>query len=113
LAGALCAEEAAMGAFGWVAVALCATMRVAQAADLAPEGRRLAQDLCAGCHASAAGKGAISPGAPDFETVARNPAMTALAIRVFLQTPHANMPDIMLSDDDIAALTAYILSLRK
>jgi hypothetical protein len=37
---------------------------------------------------------------------------TALSLRVFLQTPHAQMPDLHLSRDEIDDLAAYILSLR-
>jgi hypothetical protein len=31
---------------------------------------------------------------------------------VFLKTPHANMPNIMLTEREIDALALYILSLR-
>ncbi len=35
-----------------------------------------------------------------------------MSLRVFLQSPHARMPDLHLSRDEIADVSAYILSLR-
>ena len=85
-------------------------------ADLLDEGRRIARESCAQCHLlDAAGK----PASPDqrmqgpaFAAVAAMPSTTSVAIKVFLKTPHANMPNIMLSEAEIDALAVYILSLR-
>jgi mono/diheme cytochrome c family protein len=37
---------------------------------------------------------------------------TVLSLRAFLQTPHARMPDLHLTRDEIDNIAAYILSLR-
>ena len=71
-------------------------------------GQQLAALNCAPCH------GAVDAplGAPAFMTIASMPSVTADALNVFLQTPHATMPDLILSPDDRSDLIAYILSLR-
>jgi hypothetical protein len=38
--------------------------------------------------------------------------MTALALNVFLRTPHRSMPNLVISDGDRDNVIAYILSLR-
>lgn len=78
-------------------------------AGLAEEGRRIAREACADCHALDGAKSA--PGVPDFAAVARMPSTTATSIRVFLKTPHGSMPDIILAEREVDALAAYILSL--
>lgn len=78
-------------------------------AGLVAEGARVAAQSCADCHGASAGK--PLSGSPDFAAVARMPSTTATSIRVFLKTPHANMPDIVLTEREIDALVAYILSL--
>jgi len=71
-------------------------------------GERLAALNCAQCHGSVDTRG----GAPAFSTIASMPSMTAEALNVFLQTPHATMPNLILSPDDRSDVIAYILSLR-
>jgi mono/diheme cytochrome c family protein len=71
-------------------------------------GARLVVTTCAQCH------GAIDApaGAPAFVTIAAMPSTTEDSLTVFLQTPHASMPDVVLSWADRRDLIAYILSLR-
>ena len=38
---------------------------------------------------------------------------TSMSLRVFLQSPHGNMPDYRLSREQIDDVVAYILSLRR
>jgi hypothetical protein len=38
--------------------------------------------------------------APDFQTIANTPGMTATALRAFLQTPHPKMPDLILTPNN-------------
>jgi mono/diheme cytochrome c family protein len=71
-------------------------------------GQRLASLNCAQCH----GAIDVPGGAPAFATVASMPSTTAEALDVFLQTSHATMPNIVLSQDDRNDLMAHILSLR-
>jgi mono/diheme cytochrome c family protein len=84
----------------------------AQVAD-AQEGRALAQQVCADCHAVLPDE-ARSPkaGAPTFPQVAAAPGMTATALTVALTTPHAGMPMFRLTAEQRADVIAYILSLR-
>lgn len=77
------------------------------------EGRRVAETWCANCHRVApGGPGPVTDVAPSFKSVAEMPSTTAMALGVFLQTPHANMPDYQLSRDQKDDVIAYILSLR-
>lgn len=85
-------------------------------AGLLDEGRQIARESCAQCHVL---DGADKPATPDkrlqgpaFAAIAAMPSTTSVAIKVFLKTPHANMPDIILSEAEIDALTVYILSFR-
>jgi len=79
---------------------------------LLADGLRIARESCVQCHAIEGGaKPSID--AHSFEAIAAMPSTTSVSIKVFLKTPHANMPDIILSEAEIDALAAYILSLRK
>ena len=77
-------------------------------------GQRLAERWCSGaCHViGPASERGTSSGTPTFAAIARMPSTTRMSLSVFLQTPHARMPDLHLSRDEIADLAAYILSLR-
>jgi len=78
------------------------------------QGRDLARTVCAGCHrvekAQASRK--LSP-AMAFQEIANNPARTELSLRVFLRTPHRNMPNLVLTEAETDNVIAYILSLRR
>ena len=89
-----------------------ATVPTVQAQDI-QQGRQLALDVCAACHAVLAGQ-AQSPNAeaPSFEAVAATPGMTAAALNVWLTAQdHPTMPNIILSQTDVQDVSAYILSL--
>lgn len=86
--------------------------RAAEQAGLVDEGRRIARSVCAECH-QVEGAGKPVTEAPSFAAVAAMPSTTSVAIKVFLKTTHGNMPDIILSEAEIDALAAYILSLRQ
>lgn len=76
-------------------------------------GFALAARVCAACHIvspSQANDPAV--GAPSFPEVAADPAATALGLGVFLRSPHERMPDLILSDQEIDDVIAYILSLK-
>jgi len=77
-------------------------------------GRALASKVCAECHAVERGdrKGEL-PDPPAFQSLADDAAMTPLALRVFLTTPHANMPNLILTDAEIDDVIAYIHSLKR
>lgn len=77
-------------------------------------GRELAAKWCDNCHVvNARQSNATSTGAPTFDAIAADKRITPMSIEVFLQTPHARMPDLHLDRNEIDDLTAYIFSLRE
>ena len=72
-----------------------------------------AERICADCHA-VRNSNAVSPNpeAPPFNVIAATPGMNERALTVFLQTPHRNMPNIVVPREDKYNLIAYIVSLR-
>ena len=77
-------------------------------------GRRIAQEVCASCHAVEAGQDhSPRPQAPPFDRLARVPGLTTTALTVALRTSHETMPNIMLGDRELRDITAYITSLGK
>jgi mono/diheme cytochrome c family protein len=95
-------------AWGALSLAATASSALGQEAGDPEAGAQLALRTCAECH------GAIdAPNrAPAFVTIAAMPSTTEGSLTVFLQTPHASMPDLVLSSSDRRDLIAYILSLR-
>jgi cytochrome c len=95
--------------------AVCAASVEARAQETGSvsQGLVTAEERCAGCHGIARGAD-YSPtfGAPTFEQIALTPGMTAIALSATLKTSHRTMPNLMMSSDDLANITAYILSLR-
>lgn len=86
---------------------------LAQEVGDAGAGRRLAETWCSTCHVVTPTQSqATSTGAPPFKAIAAQTALTPMALRAFLQTPHHRMPDLHLSRDEIDDVTAYIGSLR-
>jgi mono/diheme cytochrome c family protein len=77
-------------------------------------GRDLAINLCSECH-SVQPDGSVSPNSesPAFVQIANTPGMTALSIRVFLQSPHRAMPLLVLEPSEIENVAAYIISLKR
>ena len=93
-----------------------AAVTAVQAQDIGDmrQGRRLALDVCASCHAARAGQ-TQSPlaTAPTFEEIANTPGMTAAALNFWLTAHvHRTMPLIILSPQQVRDVSAYILSLR-
>nr|WP_294529256.1 c-type cytochrome [uncultured Rhodopila sp.] len=77
-------------------------------------GRALAQRWCDTCHVvDQQQQRGTSTGAPTFAAIANMKSTTAMALRVFLQTPHGRMPDLHLTRDEISDVSAYILSLKR
>ena len=101
------------GLFAFASLCLAPVAANAVETGSAQEGQVLARQVCAECHAVERGD-AFSPvfPAPTFEVIAETPGMTATALSVVLRTPHATMPDLMLTSEQIGNLTAYILSLK-
>ena len=76
-------------------------------------GMDLVERWCIDCHETGAGMhGGGALGAPAFQDVADDPSVTELALRAFLQTPHYEMPNLMLSPVETDDVISYILKLR-
>ena len=85
----------------------------AQDADIAA-GKAYAEAVCSKCHAVLAGEDLSSEfGATPFQEVAETPGMTEYALSVWLQTSHPTMPDIVLEQDEMRNVIAYIRSLDR
>ncbi|MCS6921381.1 MAG: hypothetical protein NZM07_05615 [Elioraea sp.] len=56
--------------------------------------------------------GPVGDGAEPFQSIADRASTTALSLRVFLQTPHGQIPDLQITHREADDLIAYILSLR-
>jgi mono/diheme cytochrome c family protein len=76
----------------------------------AASGRALAEAWCAECHRVER----TAPGASvaDFTEVANLPSTTALSLKVFLQSSHKDMPNLILKPAEADDIIAYILSLK-
>jgi mono/diheme cytochrome c family protein len=95
-------------AWGGVLFAATVSSALSQESGDRDAGERLAALNCSQCHGPMDAPG----GAPSFATIAMTPTTTGESLTVFLRTPHAAMPDLILSPEDKNDLVAYILSLR-
>ena len=76
-------------------------------------GYRLAAAWCKDCHSIEAATAGASSGPPDFTAIADRRSTTALSLKVFLQTSHPTMPNLILKPDETDSLVNYILSLKR
>ena len=79
------------------------------------KGHELAVQICSACHVAASDQGQapmLKPPAPAFSVIANRTGTSATSIEAFLRVPHGNMPNPMLAEYQVTALTAYITSLR-
>ena len=97
---------------GAVALIGGATIAGAQEVGDARKGLIFAEKICAECHAVKAGQ-KVPATAPTFMAIANTRGMTAMALTIFFRTPHRDMPNLVLTDDDRDDVIAYILSLRE
>lgn len=98
-------------------LALCASLigsygAVAQEIGNSDAGRGIAETWCAQCHRISGRERDVSRVPPDFGAVADMPSQTRLSLRVFLQTPHGNMPRFQFTPAETDNIIAYLLSLR-
>lgn len=100
--------------------AACAPTTAPQATDaaLAPGnaalGRLYAEQTCAQCHAIAAGaQTSPIPEAPAFQQIANTPGMTRIALNVWLHSPHPSMPQLIIDQDRVDDLAAYLETLEQ
>ena len=87
---------------------------IACAQDIDPTlGRRIVQAECTRCHAIEPGATGPDPGAPNFTSLARMPSVTDLSLRVFLQSSHRSMPNLVLSEQETSSIIAYLRGLAR
>ncbi len=94
-------------------VLACASVYAAEVGN-PQRGLAYAQKNCAKCHAVEAGD-MFSPTmiAPTFSTIAETPGINERALIVWFQSSdHATMPNLILAQEDLDDIVAYILSLR-
>jgi mono/diheme cytochrome c family protein len=96
----------------FLAFVLIAAPAIAASAD-PTTGAQIARTECATCHAVDRDAEAKSPDpkAPRFLDVAKMPSTTELSLKVFLRSSHKNMPNFILSREEIDSLASYILGL--
>ena len=84
---------------------------IAGGADIAA-GQALARAVCAECHwVEPEPEGGFSARSTAFRDIAAG-GHSEISLRAFLGTPHAEMPNFVLSPDETGDIVAYILSLR-
>jgi mono/diheme cytochrome c family protein len=99
---------------GLLIVALLGNFCTGALAQDAANGERIAITWCSGCHVI---DGKVPPVGrtdviPSFPAIARMKSTTVTSLRVFLGTPHTNMPDYNLTRKEIRDVSEYILTLR-
>ena len=88
----------------------CLAAAPAWAADIG-SGQRIAVRWCAACHMISPGQARSSPDAPSFAAVAER--YDSGQLRLFLMAPYPRMPNMPLSQPEIADLVAYIRTLGR
>jgi mono/diheme cytochrome c family protein len=87
----------------------------------ANDGRRLALRVCSACHVVSQTqefKPILQPPAPSFGRIANQPRTTVASLRHFISTTHKGivpphqMPNPELSEEQVANVVSFIMSLR-
>lgn len=96
-----------------VAPLLALLIPVAHADDRVAAGKASAEKLCVGCHRVES----VAPDAypPTFRDMAREPGASEAGIREAIQAVahrRINLPNVVLTDAELGALAAYIMSLK-
>jgi cytochrome c2 len=98
------------------AVLACALLLAGNAAAVElgekSAGQDYAKRVCAACHDIEKGDVALFTDVPSFQEIADTQGMSPRALRVWLQTSHPNMPDLIIAPDDMDNVIAYIMSLK-
>ncbi len=86
----------------------------AAAEDLIAEGRALAEENCASCHAIGAGDESAHDDAPAFRTLSANYPVANLeeALAEGIVSGHPDMPELAFPPEQVAALIAYLESVQ-
>lgn len=84
------------------------------AAGNALRGEQIAEEWCAACHKIAPAALRFDKSRPaSFQEIADTPGMGEMALRVFFQTPHKQMPNFSITGDVRDDLIAYITGLKR
>jgi mono/diheme cytochrome c family protein len=96
-----------------LAIALTAASGAVAAEDVGdPQaGFDYAKQVCSVCHGISAERSPL-PKATRFREVADRPGVTGTALRVWMETSHPTMPNIIVEKQDMLNVIAYILSLK-
>lgn len=96
-----------------VAFAVTAAASAGAAEDVGdPQaGYEYAKGVCSVCHGISAEKSPM-PKATRFREVADRPGVTGTALRVWMETSHPTMPNIIIAKQDMLNVIAYMLSLK-
>ena len=94
-----------------LAVATAASALTAKEVGDPQAGFEYAKEVCSVCHGISAEKSPL-PKATRFREVADRPGMTGTALRVWMETSHPTMPNIVVDKQDMLNVIAYILSLK-
>jgi hypothetical protein len=70
-----------------------------------------AKEVCSKCHGISAEPSPL-PKATRFREVADRPGINGTALRVWLETSHPTMPNIIVAPQDMLNVIAYILDLK-
>ncbi|UEM25303.1 hypothetical protein JL100_035170 (plasmid) [Skermanella mucosa] len=81
----------------------------AQSVGSPVRGREQADRLCGDCHVVAPGQDGSRSLGPNLAEYVRDPAITEMALRSYLQTSHPVMPNIMLTAEETDDIVAYLL----
>jgi mono/diheme cytochrome c family protein len=77
-------------------------------------GRQVAADFCSDCHVVLPDQEqSRRQSAPNLVNRVRDPGVTEMALRSYLQTSHPQMPNVMLNREQTDDLVAYLLSLKE
>ncbi|MFZ4808947.1 MAG: c-type cytochrome [Hyphomicrobiaceae bacterium] len=101
-----------IGPLALLLIGLSASSATAQDTASIARGRVYAERICAECHAVAPGQRSPRPDAAGFAVIANTPGMTAMALAIWLQTPHREMPHIVVAPQDRDDVINYIRSLK-
>jgi mono/diheme cytochrome c family protein len=101
--------------FAWM-LAIGALGAGASAQDLPGDpaaGLEYARAICADCHDVERDWDELAAFyGPPFVDIAALPSTTEMSLKAFLRTPHENMPNLILTDEERDNVIAYILSLE-
>lgn len=76
-------------------------------------GRTFVRENCADCHdVEREWQEMAAFYGPAFVDIAAAPGLTAIRLRVFLRSPHFEMPDFILTEQQLDDVISYILTLR-